>query len=216
MSSFFNTLKIIGYVILGFGAYQVLIRLIRRNWHFPAPSFITIFLNSRLRAKLQDPERLIQRSGIKPGDHVLEIGCGGGFFLPYAAQAVGAEGRVYGLDIAEDMIEKSINHLAKTPAHIRERVELMLRSAYDLPFEDASLDVVYLVAALMEIPDPRRCLLEAHRVLKPKGVLAVSEFLPDPDYPSRRVTIRTAEEAGFTVEAQEGSAWAYTIRFRKG
>jgi len=215
MSSFLNTLKIIGYVILGFGAYQVLIRLIRRNWHFPAPSFITIFLNSRLRAKLQDPERLIQRSGIKPGDHVLEIGCGGGFFLPYAAQAVGAEGHVYGLDIAEDMIEKSIDHLAKTPAHIREHVELMLRSAYDLPFEDASLDVVYLVAALMEIPDPQRCLLEAHRVLKPKGVLAVSEFMPDPDYPSRRVTIRTAENAGFAVEAQEGSAWAYTIRFRK-
>ena len=215
MSSFLNTLKIIGYVILGFGAYQVLIRLIRRNWHFPAPSFITIFLNSRLRAKLQDPERLIQRSGIKPGDHVLEIGCGGGFFLPYAAQAVGAEGHVYGLDIAEDMLEKSIDHLAKTPAHIREHVELMLRSAYDLPFEDASLDVVYLVAALMEIPDPQRCLLEAHRVLKPKGVLAVSEFMPDPDYPSRRVTIRTAENAGFAVEAQEGSAWAYTIRFRK-
>ena len=215
MSSFLNVLKIIGYVILGFGAYQVLLRLVRRNWHFPAPSIITVFLNSRLRAKMQDPERLIERSGIKSGDHVLEIGCGGGFFLPYAARAVGAEGRVYGLDIAEDMLERSLDHLAKVPVEIRERVKLVQRTAYELPFDDASLDVVILVAALMEVPDPARCLREVHRVLKPEGVLAVSEFLPDPDYPSRRVTIRTVEGAGFAVEAEEGSAWAYTVRFRK-
>lgn len=215
MSSFLNILKIIGYFILGFGAYQVVLRLVRRNWHFPAPSIITVFLNSRLRAKMQDPVRLIERSGIKPGDHVLEIDCGGGFFLPYAAQVVGAEGHVYGLDIAEDMLEKSLDHLARTPVHIRERVKLMQRSAYKLPFDDASLDVVYLVAALMEIPDPQRCLLEVRRVLKPEGLLAVSEFMPDPDYPSRRVTIRTVEGAGFAVEAVEGNAWAYTIRFRK-
>lgn len=215
MSVFLHTLKIIAYVILGFGAYQVILRLIRRNWHFPAPSFITIFLNSRLRAKLQDPVRLIQRSGIRPGDHVLEIGCGGGFFLPYAAEAVGEEGHVTGLDIAEDMIERSLAHLANTPAHLRARVELLQRSAYDLPFPDASLDVVYIVAALMEIPDPQRCLREARRVLKPTGVLAVSEFLPDPDYPGRNITIRTAEGAGFAVDAVEGNTWAYTIRFRK-
>ena len=215
MAVFLNVLRIIGYVILGFGAYQVILRLVRRNWHFPAPAFITIFLNSRLRAKLQDPQRVIERSGIKPGMRVLEIGCGGGFFLPYAARAVGAEGHVIGLDIEEKMLEKSLSHLAQTPAHIRERVELIQRSAYYLPFEDASLDVVYLVAALMEIPDPKRCLKEVRRVLKPEGVLAVSEFMPDPDYPTRRVTIRTAEGAGFAVEAVEGNAWAYTIRFKK-
>ena len=215
MQGLLQALKVIGYTILGFGAYQVIMRFIRLNWHFPAPSFITVFLNSRLRARLQNPERVIERSGIKPGQRVLEIGCGGGFFLPYAAQAVGAEGHVVGLDIDEKMLEKSLSHLAKTPAHIRERVELIQRSAYHLPFEDASLDVVYLVAALMEIPDPQRCLREVRRVLKPQGVLAVSEFMPDPDYPTRRVTIRTAEGAGFAVEAVEGNTWAYTIRFKK-
>jgi ubiquinone/menaquinone biosynthesis C-methylase UbiE len=215
MAALLNVLRVIGYIILGFGAYQVILRFVRRNWHFPAPSFITLFLNSRLRAKMQDPERLIERSGIKPGQRVLEIGCGGGFFLPYAARAVGAEGHVIGLDIDEKMLEKSLSHLSQTPAQIRERVELIQRSAYYLPFDDASLDVVYLVAALMEIPEPKRCLKEARRVLKPEGVLAVSEFMPDPDYPTRRVTIRTAEEAGFTVDAVEGNAWAYTVRFKK-
>jgi ubiquinone/menaquinone biosynthesis C-methylase UbiE len=168
-----------------------------------------------LRAKMQDPVRLIERSGIKKGDQVLEIGCGGGFFLPYAARAVGETGHVYGLDIAEDMLEKSLNHLSMIPVETRERIELLLRSAYALPFEDASLDVVYLVAALMEIPDPERCLLEAHRVLKPEGILAVSEFMPDPDYPTCAVTIRTVEKTGFSVDAVKGNAWAYTIRFKK-
>lgn len=215
MSAFLHILKIIAYILGGFALYQVLIRLVRRNWHFPAPSFITVFLNSRLRARLQDPRKLVARSGIRAGQSVLEIGCGGGFFLPYAAEAVGEGGRVFGLDIAEDMLARARRHLLRYPLEINQRVELVQKSAYDLPFEDGTLDVVYLVAALMEIPDPQRCLLEARRVLKPDGVLAVSEFLPDPDYPGRRATLRCAEEAGFTLEAVEGNSWAYTARFRK-
>lgn len=215
MSAFLNTLKIIGYVIAGFAVYQVLIRLVRRNWHFPAPAFITVFLNSRLRKKLQNPVVLIGRSGIKPGQKVLEIGCGGGFFLPYAAQAVGEGGKVYGLDIAVDMLARSRRYLSTFPAAVNNRVELVQRSAYELPFDDNSLDVVYLVAALMEIPDPQRCLAEVQRVLKPQGLLAVSEFLVDPDYPGRKATIRCGENAGFAVDAVEGGLWNYTVRFRK-
>lgn len=213
MANFLNILKIFGYVIGGFGLYQVLLRLVRRYWHFPAPAFITIFLNSPLRARLQDPQQVITRSGIKEGQQVLEIGCGGGFFLPFAAHTVGAEGRVYGLDIAMDMLARCRRHMSQFPADLQRRVELVQRSAYELPFEDGSLDVVYLVAALMEIPDPQRCLTEARRVLKPGGILAVSEFLVDPDYPGRKTTIYCGEQAGFNVSAVEGNLWNYTVRF---
>ena len=67
MAAILNVLKVIGYVVLGFGVYQALIRIVRHNWHFPAPSFITVFLNSSLRGKIQDPVKVIQRSGINPG-----------------------------------------------------------------------------------------------------------------------------------------------------
>jgi ubiquinone/menaquinone biosynthesis C-methylase UbiE len=186
MSALLKVLKITGYVIAGFVVYQALIRLVRHYWHFPAPAFITVFLNSRLRKKLQNPMVLIGRSGIKPGQKVLEIGCGGGFFLSYAAQTVWEGGMVYGLDIAADMLERSRRYLSTFPAAVTGRVELVQRSAYELPFDDSSLDVVYLVATLMEIPDPRCCLAEVLRVLKPQGILAVSEFLVDPDYPGRK------------------------------
>lgn len=213
MANFLNILKIAGYVIGGFAIYQVLIRLVRRNWHFPAPAFITVFLNSPLRGKMQEPRQVIARSGIKEGQHVLEIGCGGGFFLPYAAEAVGPEGMVYGLDIALDMLARCRRYMSKFPAELQQRVELVQRSAYDLPFVDGSLDVVYLVAVLMEIPEPQRCLTEVRRVLKPGGILAVSEFLPDPDYPGRTATIHCGEQAGFSVRAVEGNLWNYTVRF---
>ena len=55
----------------------------------------------------------------------------------------------------------------------------------------------------------------ARRVLKPGGILAVTEFLIDPDYPFISTTIRLGEEVGFVVEAAEGNWWNYTVRFRK-
>lgn len=207
-------LKVVGYILLFFIAWQVLVRVVRHYWHFPAPAIIEVFLNSRLRARLQDPRKVIARSGVRPDQQVLEIGCGGGFFLPYAAEAVGTTGKVIGLDIAADMLERCRKYLDKFP-DVKNRIELLQKSAYELPFADGSLDVVYLVAALMEIPEPGRCLVEAKRVLKPDGILAVTEFLVDPDYPGRRVTIRCCETAGFKVDAIEGNTWNYTVRFHK-
>lgn len=214
MSAFFKTLKIFGYVILGFTVYQVILRLVRRNWHFPAPAFLTIFLNNPMRGWLQNPQIVIERSGICRGMQVLEIGCGGGFFLPFAARTVGDGGKVYGLDIAGEMLARCRRYLARFPLEVQQRVELIQKSAYELPFADASLDAVYFAAVLMEIPDPQRCLAEVRRVLKPDGILAVTEFLPDPDYPGRRNTTRCGEKAGFMVEAVEGNFWNYTVRFR--
>jgi len=54
---------------------------------------------------------------------------------------------------------------------------------HKLPFDDNSFDVVYTVTVLQELPDKNRALKEMKRVLKPGGILAVTEFLPDPDYP---------------------------------
>lgn len=215
MSTFLEVLKIIGYVILGFAVYQFLLRLVRRSWHFPAPAFLTTFLNSPFRRRMQDPHEVIRRSGIQAGHIVLEIGCGGGCFLPYAAEAVGKTGRVYGLDIAADMLARTRKYLLRFPAEIQERISLVQKSAYELPFDDNSLDVVYYVAVLMEIPDPVRSLKEAKRALKPGGLLAVTELLPDPDYPLSKVTIRCGQAAGFRVEAVEGNLWSYTVRFGK-
>jgi len=90
-----------------------------------------------------------------------------------------------------------------------------LASAYELPFDDSSIDLVYLITVLPEIPDQGKALAEIKRVLKTEGILAVSEFFPDPDYPLSKTTAKQGEKAGFVVEGIYGNIWTYTVRFQK-
>jgi ubiquinone/menaquinone biosynthesis C-methylase UbiE len=72
-------------------------------------------------------------------------------------------------------------------------VETHVASAYDLPVPSASVDRAFLITVLMEIPDPNRALAELHRVIKPNGVLSITEQFPDPDYPFASETIQRVE-----------------------
>lgn len=71
-----------------------------------------------------------------------------------------------------------------------------------------------MVTVFGEIHDPEACLAEARRVLKPAGVLSVSEHLPDPDFTAFPALRRRVEAAGFALEARFGARWAYTANFR--
>jgi len=211
MTAWEITLIVLGSLL----AYQILSRVVRKLYHFPAPFFIGRFLDSSYRRWVQPPDKLIERSGIKPGMKVLDLGCGSGAFTTFVARAVGKEGKVYALDIQPEMLRQLERKLAKAENQGIQNVELKQASAYELPFEDESLDLVYMVTVLEEIPDRSRALREVKRVLKPGGILAVTEFLPDPDYPLRSTVIKTCQREGFVLDASLGNLWNYTIRFRK-
>jgi ubiquinone/menaquinone biosynthesis C-methylase UbiE len=195
--------------------WQIFIRIVRRYAKFPAPAFIGSFLDSGFRKLLQPPARIITDSGIKPGMRVLEIGCGSGAFTIDAARAAGQAGKVYALDIQDDMLSKLRAKLSRPENSEIRNVELIKKSAYDLPFEGNSLDIVFMVTVFQEIPDKQRALQEIKRVLKPGGILAVSEFLPDPDYPWRSTTRKMVSKEGLQIDAVCGNLWSYTVRFRK-
>ena len=195
--------------------WQVVIRLFRKRYHFPAPAFIGRFLDSDIRREMQPPDKLIERSGIKQGMRVLEVGCGSGAFVTSVARVVGKTGKVYALDIQPAMLRQLKVKLTKPENQDIKNIKLILGSAYKLPFEDNSIDLVYMVTVLQETPDKQKALKEAGRVLKPGGVLAVTEFLPDPDYPLKSTTIKIGEEAGFILDKVLGNFWNYTVRFVK-
>lgn len=94
-------------------------------------------------------------------------------------------------------------------------VETHVASAYELPLTDASVDRAFLITVLMEIPDPGRALAELRRVLKPGGVLSITEQFPDPDYPFAFETIELVESAGFKMTSKSGNVWIYTVNFMK-
>ena len=193
----------------------LLLRIIKKLRHSPAPAFIGRFLDSDIRRRGQPPSKVIERSGIKPGMEVLDLGCGSGAFTTFVARAVGEQGKVYAVDIQPEMLRQLERKLSKAENRQLKNIELKQASAYDLPFEDGALDLVYMVTVLQEIPDTARVLQEIRRVLKPGGILAVTECLFDPDYPLRSTIVKTCRREGFVLEASPGNLWSYTVRFKK-
>jgi ubiquinone/menaquinone biosynthesis C-methylase UbiE len=217
ITKFFKVILIAMLCGVGWFLFMILIgaRILRRFIHFPAPSFVGYFLDSDLRRKMQPPEWLVQRSGIEKGMTVLEVGCGSGAYTTFAARAVGEQGKVFALDIQPEMLEQLRKKLSKPENQDIVNIELKQASAYELPFAEASIDLVYMVTVLEEIPDRGRALQEVLRVLKPGGTLAVTEFLIDPDYPLVQTTIQRVTQAGFQFDQIGGNLWNYTVRFKK-
>jgi len=211
-----KTALIVLLCILAFPILWItLAKVVRKLVRFPAPAFIGRILDSGYRRKIQPPSHLIERSGIKKGMHVLDLGCGSGAFTPFIARTVGEKGKVYALDIQADMLKQLERKLAKPENKDIKNIKLIEGNAYELPFEDGSLDLVNMVTVLQEIPDRNRALQEAKRVLKSGGLLAVTELFPDPDYPWKSTTIKLGEGNGFVVDGVSGNFFNYTVKFKK-
>ena len=214
-----TALKIVLIVILCILAFPILwlslVKLIRKMFRFPAPAFIGHLLDSGYRRRIQPPEQLIKRSGIKKGMQVLDLGCGSGAFTPFVARTVGEKGEVYALDIQADMLEQLEKKLSKPENKDIRNIKVIKGNAYKLPFDNGSLDLVYMVTVLQEIPDRNKALHEVKRVLKPGGVLAVTELFSDPDYPWKSTTIKLGTKFGFLVDEVSGNFFNYTVRFKK-
>jgi ubiquinone/menaquinone biosynthesis C-methylase UbiE len=198
-----------------FLCYLALFRIIKKLFRFPSPPFIGWFLDSDLRRWLQPPDKIIERSGIKPGMKVLDLGCGNGAYTNFVARAVGEQGKVYAVDIQSAMLHGLERKLARAQNQDITNVEMKKAHAYDLPFEDESIDLVYMVTVLQEIPDRGRALREVSRILKPGGILAVTEILIDSDYPLRSTTIELCQREGFSLDNVLGNFWHYTVRLNK-
>lgn len=202
-------------IIVLFVSYFVLLRIMRKFIPSPAPAYIGRFLDSNLRRKMQSPEKVIQYSGIQKGMKVLEIGCGSGAFTTFVARAVGNKGKVYALDIQPEMLQQLENKLSQPENKDITNIKLIETSASDLPFDNNSLDLVFMVTVFGEIPDHNKALQEIKRVLKPGGTLAITELFLDPDYLLKSTVTKKVGKTGFTLDNISGSFWNYTIRFKK-
>ena len=176
----------------------------------PCPSSWSWIVDNPLRR--WDVRHALARAGIRAGETVLELGPGPGAFTVDAAERAGPEGRLIAVDIQPEMIEQ-------VEARVRRagltNVETHVASAYDLPLDDDIVDRAFLITVLPEIPDPVRGLREVYRVLRPGGIVSISEEFVDPDYPLRKTTVAWAEAAGFACVERHGSWWTYTLNFCK-
>ncbi len=111
---------------------------------------------------------------IRPGQAILDLGCGGGHLVRDLALAVGPDGRATGLDASADQIAAAESLCEDLPG-----AELLAGDATDMPFEDRAFDGIASIQTLEYIPDVDAALAEARRVLRPGGVMAVVSVLWD-------------------------------------
>jgi len=125
-------------------------------------------------------ERLVSLAALRPGDYVLDAGCGTGACLWPAAGAVGPRGRVTGIDIAGPMLERAAAEAARRRLR---NVDLRRGDAENPPFAADSVDVVLASNVLFVLADPERAARSYRRILLPGGEFASAwNIAEDPDW----------------------------------
>lgn len=148
-----------------------------RGGPFPARDALAL-LNPQ-RRRLHPVEETVRFFRIKPGDTVLEIGPGPGYFSIEAARVTGTDGRVVCLDVQPGMVavlDERLRHERAVNARP------LVGDATRLPLADRSVDAAFLVFVLGEIPDRPAAMAELRRVMKPGGAVSIMETWTDSDY----------------------------------
>lgn len=172
-------------------------------------------------------EEPVRRAGLeklnaRPGEKVLEIGFGTGHCLISLAQAVGPAGKVYGVDLSDEMLKIAFENLEKEG--LADRVELICEDAEKLPNATETLDAIFMcfTLELFDTPEIPKVLAECRRALRPGGRIVVVGVSKEGEggvtlqvfewthkhFPNlmdcRPIFVRNAlEAAGFRVESME-------------
>lgn len=112
-------------------------------------------------------EAAVGALGLRPGDAVLDAGCGTGRALPALRAAVGPQGTVIGADLTPEMLEQAV----RAGRHLSAR--LLLADVSGLPLRSGSLDAVFGAGLISHLAEPEEDLRELARVVRPGGLLAL-------------------------------------------
>ncbi|MGH2404406.1 MAG: class I SAM-dependent methyltransferase [bacterium] len=116
-------------------------------------------------------QRMISVAALKPGERLLDVGCGTGVIANQAARRVRPKGQVVGLDISEGMLVRARADAIRRGVH--GWVDYRVGDAEALPFTDGSFDCVMCLFTFMHLPQPERAVSDMYRVLSPRGRVVI-------------------------------------------
>jgi ubiquinone/menaquinone biosynthesis C-methylase UbiE len=147
--------------------------------------------------------RLLSALAPQPGETVLEVGPGTGYYSLDVARACAT---LHIFDLQQPMLDHTLRRASAAGIG---NVVAAQGDARALPYADASFDAAYLVAVLGEIPDQDAALRELGRVLRPGGRLVVGELFGDPHMVTSGALRSRAAGAGLTFARRVGPSFGY-------
>jgi ubiquinone/menaquinone biosynthesis C-methylase UbiE len=164
---------------------------------------------------VEAPHPIITRERLRsvlrpaPGERVLEIGPGTGYYSLEIAESVAPGGALELFDLQQEFLD---HVMRAASARGLENLVATRGDATELPYADASVDAVVLTAVLGEIPDSAAALREIRRVLEPGGRLVVGELFGDPHFTTAASLERLGTAAGLRLEERSGNWFGYFAR----
>ena len=160
------------------------------------PWWLCFTFDNPLRKLLHNPEAILG-SYIQPGDTVIDLGAGMGYFSIPMAKLVGPAGHVTAIDIQTKMLSA----LAKKAQRrgVSERITTHLASPGSLDHHSKA-DFILAFWMVHEVPDQRRFLTEIYNLLKPGGLFLLVEPVVHVPNKSFLQTLKTAEDIGFFIK----------------
>jgi predicted methyltransferase len=171
------------------------------------------------RQREEDCQLMLKSLDIKPGQTVCDMGCGNGFYTLQMAELVGPTGRVYAVDVQNEMLHMLAERAKQ--AKIR-NLKPVLGTLIDPKLPAAQMDLVLLVDVYHEFSHPEEMLRSIRASLKPHGRLALVEFrLEDPEVPikllhkmSKEQILQELPPNGFKLVDQfDGLPWQHLMFF---
>jgi ubiquinone/menaquinone biosynthesis C-methylase UbiE len=210
-------METVAYILLGLlgviAIVAILWRLASRGRSVPCPASLSWLVElDNPFTKTNRAATIVERSDLRPGMVVLDVGCGPGRLTIPIATKVGPNGEVVAMDIQAGMLQRAQD---KARAANLTNIQFLQAGVGEGKLGRNRFDRALLVTVLGEIPDREKALREIFDALKPGGLLSVTEVIFDPHFQSRQTVARLARSAGFREKAFHGNRIAFTAIVEK-
>jgi 2-polyprenyl-3-methyl-5-hydroxy-6-metoxy-1,4-benzoquinol methylase len=163
---------------------------------FVCPWWVCFTFDNPLRKLLHNPDAILGPY-IRPGDDVIDVGAGMGYFSIPMAKLVGPAGHVTAVDIQAKMLSTLAKRAQKRGVSERITTHLAIPGSLD---HHSKADFILAFWMVHEVPDQRKFLTEIHNLLKPAGLFLLVEPIVHVPKKSFLKTLKTAEDVGFLVK----------------